>query len=85
MGPSPHSNVCDCRSVLATTWRQQSEDYAQVSRIGEPSKRYQAAVLRGCIGPTGLEVYSGLPFVGAGDRDDTVKILELLEGYRKTP
>ena len=63
------------------TWRQQWEDYAQVSRIGEQSKKYQAAVLRGCIGPTGLEVYSGLPFVGAGDRDDTVKILDLLEGY----
>ena len=63
------------------TWRQQWEDYAQVLRIGEQSKEYQAAVLRGCIGPTGLEVYSGLPFVGAGYRDDTVNILELLEGY----
>ena len=63
------------------TWRQQWEDYAQVSRIGEQSQKYSAAVLRGCIGPTGLEVYSGLPFVGAGDRDDTVKILALLEGF----
>ena len=63
------------------TWRQQWEDYAQVSRIGERSRKYQAAALRGCIEPTGLEVYSRLPFVGAGDRDDTVKILELLEGY----
>ena len=47
----------------------------------EQSKKYQTAALRGGIGPTGLEVYSGLPFIGAGDRDDTVKILELPEGY----
>ena len=37
-------------------------------------KKYQVVVVRSCVGPTGLEVYSGLPFVGAGDRGDTVKI-----------
>ena len=79
--PAPHPLQERMNRREWKTWRQQWEDYAQVSRIGEQSKKYQAAVLRGCIGPTGLEVYSGLPFVGAGDRDDTVKILELLEGY----
>ena len=38
------------------TWRQQWEDFAQASRIGEQSKKHQAAVLRGCIGPTDFGV-----------------------------
>ena len=61
--PAPHPLRERMNRREWKTWRQQWEDYAQVSRIGEQSKKYQAAVLRGCIGPTGLEVYSGLPFV----------------------
>ena len=65
------------------TWKQQCTDYAQVyvARLSEQTREYQAAVLRGCLGPAGLEIYGGLPFEREEHKDETKKVLELLENF----
>ena len=40
MGPSPHSNVCDCRSILATREVQASLKYTDLSLCADASGEY---------------------------------------------
>ena len=62
-------------------WKQQWMDYVKVSRLSEQTQEYQAAVLRGCLGPAGFEIHGGLPFERAEHKNDTPKVLALLESY----
>ena len=63
-------------------WQEQWEDYALVYDITSKSTGYQAGTFRGCLGPTGREIYNGLPFGQTSDRNDIEKVLELFTKYQ---
>ena len=62
-------------------WEEQWTDYSIVQRLEKECEEYQAAMFQSCLRTVGREIFQGLPFQQASERDDVKKVVSLFEDY----
>ena len=80
--PLPHR--LDVKGNLTQNWKrwkQVWDSYEIVTNLKDKETAYRTATFITCIGPDALEVYNGLPFENAADKNDIVKVLDLMEKH----
>ncbi|KAK7105846.1 hypothetical protein V1264_017174 [Littorina saxatilis] len=69
---------------LEATWRKFKrswETYELASRLDSQDEKYRAAVFKTCLSDDARDVFEGLPFEAADDKDKITKIIPLFEAY----
>ena len=69
---------------LETAWRKFKrawDTYEEASRLNTQDNKYRAAVFKSCLSDAAQDVFEGLPFEQADDKDDITKIVPLFEQY----